>query len=153
DPTWSVGPGLALPLPIFDWGQAARESARARVVESRHKLTELRRRIVEEVRIAIDETIWALEALAAIEGELIPLQEARRDQAHSAYRVGHADVISFRLAEQDLQAARAKRIELRRRALEASLALDRAVGGSGIARNVLPSTRPATKPSHGLDTE
>lgn len=143
DGDWSVGPGLALPLPIFDAGGLRVERARALTAEERHHLTEARRVAVEEVRAALAVMLGAQDDLARVLRDLLPLQERRRQQVEEAYRLGHVDATALLLAEQALQAAQADRIELEREVSGASYRLQRAVGGPSVFQSVL---RPAPEP-------
>jgi cobalt-zinc-cadmium efflux system outer membrane protein len=150
DGDWGVGPAVSSPLPIFDWGQARREKLRADRTEALHKLTEERRRVVEEVRRAHVAYGVLANALAQARDRLIPLMQKRLEQAESQYLSGQADITALALAEQELQAARARRIELERRTFEALSRLQRAVGGPGGAQRIAkPTTTPATRTTTG----
>lgn len=146
DGEWSIGPAVAIPLPFFDWGQAGRDRAKARVIEARHELTKIQREIVESVRAAYSAFSASRDALHRVRTELVPLQQQRRDQAEAAYLAGQTDITSLVLADQDLQSARARLIELERRTSSSAIELQRAVGGPAAAWAVDPaSTRPATR--------
>jgi cobalt-zinc-cadmium efflux system outer membrane protein len=148
DGDWGVGPAVSAPLPIFDWGQARRQKLWADQVEATHKLTQERRRVVEEVRRAHVSYSILADALTQARDRLIPLMQNRLEQAESQYRLGQADITALVLAEQELQAARTRRIDLERRAFVALSRLRRAVGGPGAAQHIgPPATAPATMPS------
>lgn len=151
DPDWQVGPALTMPLPVFDWGQARREKAVALVIEARHQLTQAKREIIEEVRKAYETFAASQEALGTVRTELIPLQEQRREQAEAAYKAGQTDITGLVLAEQDLQASRARLIELQRRTSAALIGLERAVGGPRVLDRLAPSG-PATAPAGASNT-
>lgn len=144
---WSAGPAVASPLPLFDWGQAARRKAQARRIEARHQFTQVRRQVVEDVRRAMAALSASRAALDQMQSELIPLQQRRLEQAQSAYKAGAADVTAILLAEQDLQAARAKLIELQQKTAAALYRLQRAVGGPGVAETLKAATQPSTPTS------
>jgi outer membrane protein TolC len=154
DGDWSVGPGVSLPLPIFDWGQARSAKALAEAIQARHKLTQARRQAVEDVRRALASLAGAQAALDRVSLQLIPLQQQRQEQAQAAYRNGLADITAVLLAEQDSQAARAKQIELQQKASAAMFKLERAVGGPGVAARVAsaPSTQPTTRPHSNTES-
>jgi outer membrane protein TolC len=152
DSDWSVGPSISTPLPIFDWGQAKRDASFARVVQSRHQFTQSQRKAVEEVRRAYEGFAASHDALRMVRDELIPLQERRREQAESAYKLGQTDVTSLVLAEQELQSARIRLIELQRRTSEALIGLQRSVGGAGVAASLATRPSPATSPRSGPST-
>lgn len=132
---WFVGPSVTSPVPVFDTGQAGRARAFAERVEARHELTQVKRRIVEEVRVAYRALDAGLAHLDRIRGELIPLQEQRRRDSEVVYRV-ERDVTALLLAEQDTRAPRAQAIEAERRVAIARYRLQRAVGGVGAERTI-----------------
>jgi cobalt-zinc-cadmium efflux system outer membrane protein len=141
DPDWSVGPALSVPIPLLDWGQARRAKVRAEQIEARHKLTQARRQVVEDVRRSIAALQASEAALAKVRDELIPLADQRREQAEGSYKNGFADITAVLLAEQDAQGARAKLIELRQKVSSARFRLQRAAGGVAAEP---AATRPAT---------
>ncbi len=145
DGDWGVGSEASVPLPIFDWGQARREKLRADQVEAMHLLTQERRRVVMEVRSAHAAYRILSGALEQARGRLIPLMQARLEQAESQYRAGQADITALVLAERELQGARSKRIELSRRTHEARARLERAVGGPAAETNVRATTMPTLR--------
>lgn len=153
---WGVGPGVSTPLPIFDWGQARRQRARAALVEARHNLTRVRRQVIEETRLAYA-TLAATDAnLHRVRDELVPLAERRHELAEQQFKAGELDVTGLLQAEEELRAARTRLVELERRTTEALIRLQRAVGGPGIVASVTagdvptttaPSTQAATPPA------
>ncbi len=146
DDSWTLGPSLDIPIPIFDTGQARSQRASAERVEARHELSLARRRIVEEVRRAYDSFTRIESNLNRVRHELIPLQEQRRSLAEATFRAGHTDITPLHLAEQDLHAARARAIDLERDATIALIRLERAVGGAGAAATI-DETPPIAVPS------
>jgi outer membrane protein TolC len=133
DVDWSAGPSLTWPLPLFDWGQASRAKARAARIQARHELTKVRRQVVEETRAAYATVVAAGEALARLRAELVPLQEARRQQAEDLYRAGERDVTVVIASEQALQEARESAVNLQEKVDAAWSKLYRAAGGRGAA--------------------
>jgi outer membrane protein TolC len=145
DGAWSTGPGLDLPLPLFDWGQARQDLAQARVTEARHRLTQATRQTVEDVRRAWAALELRRRAVEKAETELIPFQQQRLAQAQAQYRNGLADVTAVLLAEQDAQASRAKLVALQRSLAVTFFRLQRAVGGHGRSPTApSPATAPDT---------
>lgn len=139
---WSVGPSLAAPIPLFDGGGARRARARMLTAEERHRLTEARRAVVEQARTALVGLVGAKADLERVVRDLIPLQQSRRDQIEEAYRVGHVDVTALLLADQALQGAQARRIELERELSLALYRLQRAVGGPSAFGAVVAAREP-----------
>ncbi|MEO6434324.1 MAG: TolC family protein [Tepidisphaeraceae bacterium] len=149
DPDWSAGPSVALPLPLFDFGQARRVKARAAVIEARHELTQAQRVVIGETRGAHASYLAARANLERVEKQLIPLEQRRRDQAEAQYKAGQTDITTLLIAEQDFATARTRLIQLEQRIAVSLLRLQRAVGGSGVAgplQEAAPITAPASKP-------
>lgn len=145
---WSIGPSITTPLPVFDFGQAQRDRARAAVVEARHNLTRVRRQIVEETRRAYAAFSVSRENLERVQKELIPLAQRRLEQAEAQFRGGQTDITGLLQAEQELRAARTRLVELERRNTEALIRLQRAVGGpSVIAGESKTAGSPSTRKS------
>jgi len=143
DATWNLGPAVTVPLPIFDTGSAAVDKLRAQEIGARHELTQMQRQVIEEVRRAYAGYKSALSTLRLADGQLLPLAQQRYEQAQSAYKAGETDLLRLLVAEEDLQDARKKLVDLHKRASLARIKLYRAAGGPG----VIPSTQPATQPS------
>lgn len=152
DDGWTVGPAVSLPVPIFDSGQATRAKATAAVIEARHKLREAQREAVEETRRAFAAFRSSKDNLARVRGTLLPLQEQRLAQAEAQYKAGQTDITSLFLAEQDLQSARGRLIELQRRTSEALIRLERSAGGPGVAHAAFGTTA-ATAPATTRNTK
>jgi outer membrane protein TolC len=136
DDGWSVGPGVAAPLPIFDMGQAEKARAEAAVIEARHNLTESQRQVIQETRLAHAAFDASQANVARVRDELIPLQEKRLAQAEAQYQAGQTDLTDLFLAEQDLREARARLIELERTYLLSLVRLERAAGGAGAVHSM-----------------
>ena len=64
DPEWRVGPVWNTPVPIFDWGQAAREKVKAQAIAARHDLVEQQLEVVENVRVAYGGYVLSRRSLA-----------------------------------------------------------------------------------------
>src|SRR5205823_5635951 len=105
----------ALPIPLFDWGQAKAAKATAEQTAARHELVDVQRKIIEEVRKAHAGYRSSLATLRRATDELLPLQQKRFEQAQAAYRAGETDLVSLLTAEGSLDEAREKLIELRKK--------------------------------------
>lgn len=153
DGEWAAGPSITTPIPLFDIGQAKRAKATAQQIEARHKLTQARRQVVEDVRRAYQSFAATQGNLNRVSQELLPLQEQRRSQAEAAYRAGQTDIAALILTEQGLQSSFAKRVELEQATTLSLVRLERAVGGSGIAAGVQATTAPSVDSSAGGSKE
>lgn len=143
DAEWLKGPTITTPLPILDWGQAKRSEAQAAKSEAGHLLTQEKRQVVQETRQAYGDYETAAAALSRVRGELLPLQQSRREQAEAAYKAGQTDLTSLVIADQELQAAQIKLIELQQRVSASLFHLERAAGGTGFAPS---ASAPASMP-------
>ncbi len=130
DGDWSLGPSLALPLPIFDSGQASRAKARAQAIAARHRLTQTTRQIVREIRTAHHAVVGLMTTTQQARANLIPLHEERVRLAKVVFDAGQEDVTRLRLAELDLLNAQLKLARLEHRTAIAILQFNRANGGS-----------------------
>jgi outer membrane protein TolC len=153
DGDWSVGPSFAAPIPLLDWGQARRAKVQAEQIEARHKLTQAKRQVIEEVRRSIAGLQACEAALAKARDELIPLADQRREQAEAAYKNGFADITAVLLAEQDAQGARAKLVELQQKVSSARFRLDRAAGGPAAVPESATTQPTAAQPTTQASTE
>jgi len=131
DSDWSLGPSVALPLPLFDWGQARRAEASAQAIAARHRLTQTTRQVAREIRQAHTAVASLMTTTHRVRMELVPLHEERVRLARVVYETGQSDVTVLRLAELDLLKTRLKIVRLEHRTTRAIITLDRATGGSG----------------------
>ncbi len=135
-----AGPSLGVPLPFFDFGRVRRERVRARLSQAHHELSDTNRRVVEEVRRSLEALHAARSSLERVATRLLPLTEERRRKTEEIFVAGQVDVTALWLAEQDLQSANSKRVELEKRLALAHVRLERAVGGNGeIPPPILPN--------------
>jgi outer membrane protein TolC len=146
DGSWAIGPTVTTPLPIFDFGQAARAKAEAQRQAAHHELAQQTNETIENVRSAYAAYLVFKGSLEAAQSRLLPLQEQQRAQAELAYRNGEADLTTLLIAENDLQETRSKLIEMQQKLTESVIQLQRAAGGAGIAA-ALEEAHPATLPS------
>jgi cobalt-zinc-cadmium efflux system outer membrane protein len=147
DADWSVGPSISTSIPFFDFGQARRERAKAALLETQHELVRVKRQVIEEVRKAYA-AYRATEAnLAKVRVDLIPLAEQRLEQAQVLYQAGETDSTELFLAEEDLHEAHTRQIELEQKSTLSLIALERAIGGPGVAHALSVSPPFAIEPS------
>jgi outer membrane protein TolC len=147
DPEYRVGPNIAVPLPIFDWGQASRAKLTAQRIAARHDLAQQQQEIIQDVRSAYASYRHASDALATTQDTLLPLQREQLNLAQRTYRAGESDLTTLLLAESELQSSLSREIELREKRFVAALKLQRAAGGAGIAAPLMPAAAPASQPS------
>ena len=129
DGDWSLGPSLAVPLPLFDWGQARRAKARALAIGARHRLTQTMRQTVQEVRQAYAAQAKLASVAAQAREQLTPLQRQRVDLARAVYESGQSEITPLLLAQLDLQKAQVRKVQLELRAAIEAVELRRVSGG------------------------
>ena len=141
---WSLGPSASAGIPLFDTGQARRDRVTAEIIAKRHELVQASRRVIEEVRVALESYRYALRVLENMRQEVLPLKERRRRQVEKAFVGDEVDLTALLVAEQEAKAAQAKRVDLEQLAAISLARLERAVGGAGVAKTLEPvTTRPA----------
>lgn len=126
----SMGPALALPLPVFDRGADAVRAADGELTAARHRAVACGRGVVEEVRSAWAETAAADQRLRRVRDDLLPHQRARFALADTSWRSGDGDRVDLLRAGQDLRDAESLLVEARRDVWLARVQLQRAVGGA-----------------------
>jgi outer membrane protein TolC len=131
---WSLGPSLALPLPIFDSGDARRAKARAQAIGARQRLTQTTRQVAREIRQAHEAVANLMTTARNARTQLVPLHEERVRLARVIFEAGQENVTRLRLAEIDLLGAQLTLARLEHRTARAIIALDRATGGSTVEK-------------------
>ena len=139
---WSVGPSVSAPIPLLDWGRERRMTAEARRVEARHKLVQIRRQVIEEVRRAWGVVRDSQLAISLLQEQLIPLLEQQQDRYQAMFLAGEVDQARVLLVQQQWQEASIRKIELERQQASAQARLAWAAGGVRVALQVTATTRP-----------
>jgi outer membrane protein TolC len=135
------GPAVEVPLRLFDSSAPRTAAIEAAESELRHRAVEARRAVIRDVRVALADEAAARRALELLDRGLLPLLEKRRGQIDEAKRAGEVEIAILVLADRELHDARARRVELERRVLEARIRLERAAGGPGAAPFPPPGPR------------
>jgi outer membrane protein TolC len=149
DPEWRLGPVALIPLPIFDFGQAAREKVRAERVAARHELAQVQLEVIQNVRSTYAGYLHSRRALAEAQNRLLPLQRQQLESAQVAYQSGEADLATFMLAQNEYDSTLGKIVEMQEKVTVAGAKLMRATGGAGVAAPLaaVQTTQPASAPS------
>lgn len=124
-----LGPSLAIPLPIFDTGDAHVAKARAEARRAVQEAEDIREEAILEARLALIAARSAAALAADYESQLVSLAEQNLDLAHRAFTAGEADLTTFLQAEEALVSARSELLDLQETAALARIELARAVGG------------------------
>lgn len=148
DPEWRLGPVATVPLPIFDFGQAARAKIKAERIAARHDLAETQLEVIQNVRSMYAAYLHARKALSDAQNRLLPLQQQQLESAQRAYQSGDTDLAIMLLAQNDYETTLGKIVSLEEQVTVARAKLERAVGGGGVAAQLTaPQTQPSTMPA------
>lgn len=125
----AAGPSVEIPLRLFDPSGPRTAAIVAAEAELRHRAVEVRRSVIRDIRQALADEAAAHRALDLLDRGLLPLLERRREQIDAAKGAGEVEITILLLADRELQDARARRVELEQRVLDARIRLERAAGG------------------------
>ena len=121
--------GVQFGLPIFDQNQAGRGRAKAEAEAAAWRQRALRERIVGEVREAHARFEQALDSHQRYADEIVGSRERALAASREAFELGERDFTSVLLAQQSLDLARLRLVELCADARRAHAELERALGG------------------------
>ena len=144
DGTRTSGPGIEVPLPIFNRGRAARTRAEAQLVAGRHRLALLTGAVASELRAASARVHAARARVEYYRDVVLPRRRRIVELTlleHNAMVVG---VFQLLRARQDEAGAQRDYIEAQREYWLARNDLEGAVNGVGMA-SVTPSSPPGTQ--------
>ncbi|HUR59015.1 MAG TPA: TolC family protein [Opitutaceae bacterium] len=125
---FEMGPGVALPLPIFNRNEPNRLRAKAEVERAGWNYLGTRQRIVGEVREARAKLEQAAATLAAYEGEVLPPFAELERTARRAYELGEVSPLVVQENARQLLLLQVRRAELRAEVRRAWAELERSVG-------------------------
>ena len=94
---WSIGPAIALPIPIFDQGQARRASARSAIVKAQERYADLAIRIRSAARIERSRLLKARRTVEYYRKHILPLTAQILDRTLREYNAMQIGV--FRLLD------------------------------------------------------
>jgi len=147
DGTNTLGPGVDLPIPIFDQGQPAQARAAAQMRQGEQRYVALAVAIRNDVRRTRDRMFAARARAEYVRAVLLPLRATVVEQTQlelNGMLTGIFDLLEARRAQIE---ANEKEIEARRDYWVARTELERAVGGRLPER---PAAAPPQEPeSHG----
>ncbi len=122
-----AGPGMELPLPLFNQNQAGKTRAEAEVERAARRYVTIRDKVTLEVNEAELEYARAVDAVREAEQERIPV-EAAVSAALRAHEAGETSVIPVRLAQLRRTESGARLEEAGQRLRRARTRLERCVG-------------------------
>jgi len=135
------GPGIELPLPIFNHGQPAIAAGTARLRQAQKRFAALAVQIRSDVRRSRDRMMAARDRANYYRLVILPLRHQIVQQTQLAYNAMATDVFQLLLAKKDEIDAGRDYVESLRDYWLARVELERAVGGK------LETTGPSTQPS------
>jgi cobalt-zinc-cadmium efflux system outer membrane protein len=141
DGEWSIGPNLALPIPLFNQGQAKIAAARAELRRSRAQRDALVLAARAEVRTAAAQLDAARERARRLRDIVLPLRKRIVEQTQLQYNAMHVGIFDLLRAKQDEVNAGAEYVSALREYWTARAKLERAAGGD------LPGGKSATQPA------
>ena len=123
-----MGPGMALPIPIFDRNQAGITRAKAEMERASWNYLTVKDRILLEVRDAHTRLAQAQEALADWDQKILPPLEATMQQAERAFELGNVSLLLVYENTRQLLTARVRHAEIEADLRRAHAELERSVG-------------------------
>jgi len=125
---FTIGPSLALELPIFDQNQAQIARARYELEQNQRLLDGLQCTVQQEVRGVIDRAHTAWQIARYYRDEIVPQAQRSLGLSRESYHAGKSTVLAVLDAERTYLIARDGYVEALLAAAAAAPALERAVG-------------------------
>jgi cobalt-zinc-cadmium efflux system outer membrane protein len=122
------GPGLSLPIPVFNRNQAGTARAKAELEQAAWGFIRVRDRILLDVREAHARFRQAAEDVRAWQGDILPPLKTAAVQAARAYEVGDVAYLAVLESARQLLSARVREAESKAELRRAAADLDRSVG-------------------------
>ena len=130
DGTSSAGPSVILPIPFFNFGQAAKARTEAKVRQSQQKYLALAVQIRSEVRSARDRMLLARQRVDYVQSTALPLRRRVVGESQLQYNAMQVSLFDLLRAKQDEVNAGREYVEALRDYWVARAELEKAVGGS-----------------------
>ncbi len=130
DGQYSAGPSLNLPIPFFNFGQAAKARTEAKVRQSQQRYLALAVQIRSEVRSARDRMLLARQRVDYLESTARPLRRRVVEESQLQYNAMQISLFDLLRAKQDEVNAGREYVEALRDYWIARAELEKAVGGS-----------------------
>lgn len=126
----STGPSIILPIPLFNFGQAAKARSEAKVRQSQQRYLALAVQIRSEVRSARDRMLLARERVDYLQSTAMPLRRRVVEESQLQYNAMQVSLFDLLRAKQDEVNAGREYVEALRDYWVARAELEKAVGGS-----------------------
>ena len=125
---FEIGPGLQVPIPIFNQNQAGRARAAAEMERAAWNCVATRQRVTLEVREAHTKYQQAAEALQSWSTQLVPSLEELVGRSEKAYELGELSPLAVQENARQLLDARVRQAELAADFRRSQAELERSVG-------------------------
>lgn len=140
---WRIGPTLAVPIPLFDQGQAAIPRARAVLRQTQQRYAALAVDIRSQVRAARTRLLNARSTAQFYHDEILPTQQRLLEQTQLQYNGMLVGVFQLLQAKRDEIDAAVQYVHALQTYWTARAELERAIGGRLPASELPPATQPA----------
>ena len=130
DGTSSTGPSVILPIPLFNFGQAAKARSEAKVRQSQQRYLALAVQIRSEVRSARDRMLLARQRIDYLQSTARPLRHRVVEESQLQYNAMQISLFDLLRAKQEEVNAGRDYVEALRDYWVARAELEKAVGGS-----------------------
>ena len=137
----STGPSLIVPIPFFNFGQAAKARAEAKVRQLQQRYLALAVEIRSEVRAARDRMFLARERADYFQSIALPLRRRILEETQLQYNAMQIGVFDLLRAKQEEVNAGREYVEALREYWVARAELEKAVGGSLSGKRLLLSNK------------
>ncbi len=142
-----LGPGLTMPLPIFDQNQAQIAKAMIQYNQEMVRFDGLLQRVSRDVRTAVVNYQAATDATQFYRVQLLPQLQSSLDTATASYRAGESTILAVLDAQRALVTSTS---EANKAALEQKVAvaeLEQALGGAVVLQRLAARIAATTQPA------
>jgi outer membrane protein, heavy metal efflux system len=127
---WSVGPAVALSLPLFDWGQGKRETAHARLSAAQHRYAAVEIATRAAARAAAARAVAAHQRVTRMQTRVLPLRKQLLAQAVRRYNAMTLDVFQLLVLRREQATSEERHIDALRDYFIAQSDIEQLRGGA-----------------------
>jgi cobalt-zinc-cadmium efflux system outer membrane protein len=128
DGQWRIGPGLSIPVPLFDQGQAKMSRAEAQLRQSEDRYLAMIIDVQSQVRAARNKFLAARNKAILFRDEVLPIQKDVLHQTNLQYNGMYTGIFEFLEAKRDQIQATREYTQSLRDYWAARVELERAIG-------------------------
>lgn len=138
-----LGPGIAMPLPIFDQNQAQIAKAVIQHQQEQRRYEGLAQRVQKDVRNAVANYLAAVRTVEFYQIELLPQLQQSLETATASYRAGTTNIVAVIDAQRSLVSSTSDLNKAQTEQLQAADELEKALGGPLMWPHIAPASQPA----------